>query len=935
MKSRSLALFFPLVVSLFAQGPPPGRGPGGKGPDDGGKWSVKPDTIYFVKTGNETTLTRTVNVKRNGPPGGPAISVAVQVTSVSGGNWLAAGTLANEKLPLTATPGSLGPGLYEAKVTITPSGSTPVTVRCFLLIGGALGVPSGGAFVRPSSLHFKMKQGAANPEPRILSVSSPTGVVSFAWSATRTIATPPGGNWLQIGNAISGGSAGQITVTANGTGLGVGVYTGKVTVTSGSSTVDVPVTFEVESPAQGEDSRLLVVAPKALNFIVHPGAPPPGPKTVEVKTTRGTPVNWTAMVESDGGFLLAPSPAAGSTPGTIQVNVNASGKPNGHYEGKLKVTSGGVTETVKVFLRVVGRPNDAPGVARPTGRTSSAVKVSPPVLQFYSGVTAAPVTSGFVILESRTGGLSFTATATTARGGPWLNLLTPAGPIPGAANVSVNAMGLGAGVYTGLITFQITGSVTERRYVLVILRVAPLAEAARLRVRPGGVVFQARLGGSNPAPGQVQLQVDGAAGAAYQTNIQYVNGSGWLGVTPAAGPAPATITVTPNISGLAAGVYQAAVVFQATGSPGALPATLNVALAVSAGGLSLSVDDAGQAAGPLGWFLEPARDFLAPQWPAAVQVAVFYRDGRPAEGMQIKIVSSGDEPPLWLDETGGGLYAGVFRPLSGGRLSLAGVAIDPAGATVSQFSLGGDIEGADETTPVIFQEGIVNTASFAPGGTPVAPGSIVSLFGRDLAESTALAAGTPLPRELAGVRVLAGGIEAPLVAVVAGADFDQINFQVPLELAGATHADVVVLSNGRYSGAEGLTLAPAVPALFTLLQSGVGPAAALHADFGLISEQRPARASDTILLFATGLGAVTPPAVTGRPPAGLTSLTGSLQVTIGGRLARVLFAGLAPNFVGLYQINVDVPAGVPAGQPEVRLVVDGISSAEGVVLAVR
>ena len=932
-RSYSILILLAFAASLLGQGPPPGKGPDNKNQ----KWIVKPDTVFFIKTGNETTLMRTVNVHRTGPPSGGAVTITVQVTNVSGGAWLAAGSVVNDKLTLTATPGTLGPGTYEAKVTVTPAGSPPQTIEAFLRIGAAPSSPA-SAFVRPSSLKFEMKQGGANPDPRVLTVSSPTGnAATFAWAATRTVTTPPAGTWLQISNTISGNGPGQITVSVNGATLGVGEYSGKVTVTSGASSVDIPVTLDVDNPGseQGEESRLLVVNPKALNFIVHPGAPPPGPKTVDVKTTRSTPVSWTAVVESTGGWLLPPSPAGGSTPGKIQVSVNPGALARGHYEGKLKVTSGAVTETVRVFLRIVGKPDDNPNVTKPTGKSSSAIHISPPVLEFSSGGNNAAVTAGAVKLDSKTTGLSFSATGSTARGGAWLNLLNTSGAVPGTLNVSVTPGSLAAGIYTGLITFSITGPVTEQRHVLVILRIGAPGEAARLKVKPGGVAFQAKAGGANPAVASVQLQVEGAASAAYASTIQYVNGSSWLLVAPATDTAPKTLTVTPNITGLAVGVYRASVVFQATGSPGALPATLSVVLAVTATGSPLSEDGAALSATPLGFFVEPAPDFLATlNTPLPVQVALFYPDGRAAEGVQLQIVSSGAEPALWLDEIGGGLYNGVFRPLGGGPMSLAGTAIDSTGAIVAEFSLGGDVESSDDMTPVIFQEGIVNTASYTPGAAPVAPGSIVSLFGRELVDTTSVAGSLPLPRELSGVRVLVGGIEAPLVAVVSGDNFDQINFQVPLELAGLTHADVVVLSNGHYSDAEGLTLAPSVPALFTLNQSGTGGAAALRSDFSLITDQRPARAGDTILLFGTGLGAVTPPPNTGEPPAGLTSLAGNLQVTIGGQPARVRFAGLAPGFVGLYQINADVPAGV-TGQPEIRLVVDGISSAEGVVTNVR
>ena len=309
--------------------------------------------------------------------------------------------------------------------------------------------------------------------------------------------------------------------------------------------------------------------------------------------------------------------------------------------------------------------------------------------------------------------------------------------------------------------------------------------------------------------------------------------------------------------------------------------------------------------------------------------------GEPVEGAEVRVVSSGSgEPEFLLEDVGDGLYSGIFRSLSAGQVALIGTATRQ-GAVSPAFGVGGDLEGSPELVPAIFPGGVVNAANYAEAPTPVAPGSLVSLFGLDLAPATAVAASRPLPRELQGVQVLVGGVEAPLLAVVVGDDgSSQINFQIPVELAGLTYADVVVNNNGVFSAPQGIHVVPALPALFTHSQTGTGTAAALHRDFEPVSTERPAVPGEKILLFATGLGETRPAQVSGEPATGEAPVTGDVTVTIGDRPASVSYAGAAPGFVGLYQINVTIPAGLESGDVAVEVAVDSIGSGEGVTLPV-
>jgi uncharacterized protein (TIGR03437 family) len=240
---------------------------------------------------------------------------------------------------------------------------------------------------------------------------------------------------------------------------------------------------------------------------------------------------------------------------------------------------------------------------------------------------------------------------------------------------------------------------------------------------------------------------------------------------------------------------------------------------------------------------------------------------------------------------------------------------------------------ASQTVDAIFQGGVVSAASFARAPSPLGLGSLASIFGTKIAGSTTSATRVPLPISMAGVSVTVGGIPAPLLALNAGTS-DQINVQIPFELSGASQAEVVVNNNGQMTAAERIFLGTA-PALFTLSQDGTGAAAILHADFSPVTASRPAAAGEMILLFGTGFGEVTPSVPSGSATQGISRVSALVRATISGLDAPVQFAGLAPGFVGLYQVNVMVPAGVASGDQRVTVTVGGVSATGRTTVGLR
>ena len=208
--------------------------------------------------------------------------------------------------------------------------------------------------------------------------------------------------------------------------------------------------------------------------------------------------------------------------------------------------------------------------------------------------------------------------------------------------------------------------------------------------------------------------------------------------------------------------------------------------------------------------------------------------------------------------------------------------------------------------------GVTNAASYAPPGSPIAPGQFVAVFGSGLAAGLSTAK-PPYPNTLNGVTVRVNGAAAPIYFVSPG----QINFLVPYATTGAT-ATIVVQNNNVSSNTVTVPLAATSPGIYTMDQSGLGSGAILHADFSLVNASNPAAAGETVLIYLTGMGAVAPTladGTAGNPSTLYKATNADITVLVAGKAGTVLFNGLAPGFPGLYQINVTLPAGLANSGP--------------------
>jgi uncharacterized protein (TIGR03437 family) len=220
------------------------------------------------------------------------------------------------------------------------------------------------------------------------------------------------------------------------------------------------------------------------------------------------------------------------------------------------------------------------------------------------------------------------------------------------------------------------------------------------------------------------------------------------------------------------------------------------------------------------------------------------------------------------------------------------------------------ITGTQQLAPTFRADTILNSASAQSG--VIVPGESITIVGLGLGPSGGMyAPAGNWPTSLGGVGVSINGTNIPLTYVSSL----QIQGQVPFDMAITGPATVQIQNNNLTSFAVSVNTQSTFPGIYTLDGTGRGGASAVNQNGQLNTRLTPAKAGDVITIYASGLGAVMPAATAGQPaPENPPSVvTQTVAASIGGVPAPVTFAGLAPGYTGLYQVNIQVPAGVPSG----------------------
>jgi uncharacterized protein (TIGR03437 family) len=256
--------------------------------------------------------------------------------------------------------------------------------------------------------------------------------------------------------------------------------------------------------------------------------------------------------------------------------------------------------------------------------------------------------------------------------------------------------------------------------------------------------------------------------------------------------------------------------------------------------------------------------------------------------------------------------------------------------TISGFSV--TITGTPVGPPIIGPNTIVSAATLQGG--PVAPGDQVALIGANLGPTEGMRANatTTLPTNLGGTSVTFDGTAAPLYYSSSGL----VVVHAPIGLAPGAVSRIQVTSASGSSAAIPTAVAPSKPGILTYDAGGVGQARAfnqngtLNGD-GSVSGSAAAAPGSFISVYATGLGPLSPQVPTGSPAPMSPFSTATLPITanIAGRAATVSWAGAAPGQVGVYQVNILVPVGTPAGAARIVVSADGNPSQHGATVQIR
>ena len=292
---------------------------------------------------------------------------------------------------------------------------------------------------------------------------------------------------------------------------------------------------------------------------------------------------------------------------------------------------------------------------------------------------------------------------------------------------------------------------------------------------------------------------------------------------------------------------------------------------------------------------------------------------------ELRLAGASRDGTTWMWDALTGDLLTIF--LGGG----SGVVFSPDGTRIAGFGSGG--AAVWSVGPRFTSDGVVNSASFASG--PVAPGEIISILGAGLGpETPARGAVDPdtgrLPVALENVSVLLDGEPIPLLYV----QEEQIYAQVPYEIAGRSDVRLAISYGGIDSPRATLAVSPARPALFLI--AGSRSAIILNEGGQFNSASQPARLGESVILFGTGQGETSPPIGTGQtsPVMGAHRIE-DVSVTIGGSAAEVISAGMAPDLVGVFLIQVRTPDTATTGEETpVSVTIQGESSPTDVVMSV-
>jgi uncharacterized protein (TIGR03437 family) len=413
------------------------------------------------------------------------------------------------------------------------------------------------------------------------------------------------------------------------------------------------------------------------------------------------------------------------------------------------------------------------------------------------------------------------------------------------------------------------------------------------------------FGGSTQVLTQA-LTVSNSSGAAFNWTATASSqfGGNWLRLPATSATGKTVLQVAANPAALANGTYQGSITVNA---PGLVQGTQTVivtltivakpVIATGASALSFAAPS-GRDAQPSSFAISNSGSTVFFSWVAIPSTATG------GNWLSVSPGSATGNAALQVTVHSASLADGIYRGT---------IAISSPGAQNSPTAV--PVTLTVGSLPSIAAGGVVNSASYAVGGS-LAPGAIAAVFGSNLTDGTSCLPpacvagfqGGKLNTAMAGAQVSVNGIAAPIFYATPS----QLGIQIPNEVTGSS-ASVQVSVRGQGSAPQTIPIGTAAPGIFTVSSDGTGAGIVTHADASLVSAQNPALPGETLIIYATGLGRVSPPVATGALPSGVSSAALPATVMIDGVQVNPDFAGLSGCCVGLNQINIKVPAQTHAG----------------------
>jgi len=788
--------------------------------------------------------------------------------------------------------------------------------------------------VSPLSLTFNANLNGSAPPTQaitlvpIASATPPVNYTVIVDSGQSGSAAPA---WLAVAPASGAAPAGLVVTVNQGT-MDAGTYTGRIQVLDpiGVPTA-IPVTLKVSNVPQQ-----LTVSPAALHFAALSSTPVTLTQNLLVTNSGAGPLPFnTSVVGGNTLFSNVTASASQTTltgPVLLQVQVNTSGLQVGAYHDTIVVSSSGGSVQVPVSLFVAGN-GPILGV-NTTGLLFQAIE--------GGGSTA---TQSIEVLNQGQASSTVNWSASLVSGSNWLSLTPSSGTAtnsaPGVLSLALapNATQLAPGTYYALVMITDPNSLNSPQYITASFSLQPNAGDPPPGLVPAGLFFTAPSGGTAPNPQNVQINTSSSSPLTFNAAASTPDGSTWLSVSPATGTASGqtagSIAISVDPTSLAPGIYTGDV----SVSIGEYLQSVNVTFVVQ----NAPASDAVKAAKPHDTGCTPTRvaatevglanNYAVPAgWPETITVQLNDDCGNPITGGNVVASFSNGDAPLTLTGDSFGNYSatwqpGVANPSMVVTLNAAAGALQPATG-----QLYGEITPNLTPPPALAPGGTLNNLNPVVGAA-LAPGTIAQVFGSGLAPAPVATSQLPLPLSFNNTYAMVGSSQAPLFYLSNG----QVNIQIPTEITAPQQLPIVFSVNNALTLPLMLDIVPTAPGVLSAndgpnppsVQNGAHLIAQHSADYSLVSSSSPAKPGEYLIMYLTGLGATDPSVPSGYPgpsTAPFAQVTNQPIVTVGSQTANVSFAGLAPGFVGLYQINFQVPASASSGVLEVDVTQNGVAA---------